>query len=105
MKVLSLFKNRLSPENDKGQKHGLEIDYYDDDQLKVRMVRRWVNGKREGKAVWLFDDGAIAHLDSFKDNMRHGISREFVGLGEGEHEPRVAITYRNGKQFGESITY
>ena len=101
----SIFKNRVTPRNEQGQQHGLEIDYHDSDQLKVRMIRRWVNGKRQGKSIWLFRDGVIAHIDNLKDNMMHGMCSEFFGIGDGENELYKNVTFRNGKIFGEQITY
>jgi len=73
--------------------------FYENGDLKFR--GKWINGKKEGKLLWLFENEIVSGIESYTDGILNGISSSNYPNGKSKQ----IVEYIDGKMNGKVRAY
>ena len=86
-------ENFINLYNEKGEKHGVWEDYFDNGKLRYR--RNFVNGKKQGAWEHYYGNGQLLYRANFVDGKKHGVRESYYYNGE--------LCHRTEYNMGEEV--
>jgi antitoxin component YwqK of YwqJK toxin-antitoxin module len=96
-------KKDIINKNDKGQLHGVQIRYYNDNPGQISYKDNYINGEYHGEQIGYHSNGKIAYKDNYINGKQHGIQVGYYSNGQISYKKN----YINGKRVSneEWIAY
>jgi antitoxin component YwqK of YwqJK toxin-antitoxin module len=89
-------KSDIVNRNENNQLHGIQIEYYDNDNGQIRYKKNYINGKQHGEQVCYHDNGQIMYKENYINGKYHGKQIGYYNYGQ--------IMYKNDYINGKLVS-